>query len=113
MAGLQPGYVPQTNSRKRPPPTGDEEATTRLKLGDMEEAESLSVAEVHSLLKRLEESGTLRANSTEIFLKTREYCEAFARFKDPASVEQVYKLSLSLIDANPAITKFERAQLGE
>ncbi|TKA67455.1 hypothetical protein B0A55_08074 [Friedmanniomyces simplex] len=84
---------PPTLSRARPPPTGDEEATTILRLGEMDNTPCLSVAECHELLSRLAEKesdgGNKRAgSSSDVYLKTREYVGMFARFKDSKTVTQ-------------------------
>ncbi|KAK1824122.1 RNA polymerase B [Friedmanniomyces endolithicus] len=92
---------PPTLSRARPPPTGDEEATTVLRLGDMDNTPCLSVAECHELLSRLAEKdsdgGNKRAgSSSDVYLKTREYVGMFARFKDSKTVTQVDAISTTL-----------------
>ncbi|KAK0286201.1 RNA polymerase B [Friedmanniomyces endolithicus] len=109
---------PPTLSRARPPPTGDEEATTVLRLGDMDNMPCLSVAECHELLSRLAEKdsdgGNKRAgSSSDVYLKTREYVGMFARFKDSKTVTQVDAISSALLGkgAGGGVTAFERAQL--
>ncbi|QIW96958.1 hypothetical protein AMS68_002476 [Peltaster fructicola] len=109
MAG--PTAVPYMNSRRRPPPTGDEEASYRLKLGEMEESQSLSVAEANVLLHYIDEQrkrdGTM-ANNKDVFVKARDYVSLFARFKDHKTVEQIERETR----LTQGIHHFERAQLG-
>ncbi|KAK0347361.1 RNA polymerase B [Friedmanniomyces endolithicus] len=109
---------PPTLSRARPPPTGDEEATTVLRLGDMDNTPCLSVAECHELLSRLAEKDSDGDNkragsSSDVYLKTREYVGMFARFKDSKTVTQVDAISSALLGkgAGGGVTAFERAQL--
>lgn len=104
--------VPLPTSRRRPPPLGDEEATTRLRLGDMAGEQALSPAEVTLMLDQLEKANR-RPNHTEIYFKTRDYCRHFARFKDDNSIRQVNHISTELTERELGITQFERAQLGE
>ncbi|KAK4635238.1 DNA-directed RNA polymerase II subunit rpb4 [Fulvia fulva] len=109
MAGPQ-SRVPAPTSRRRPPPTGDEEATTHLKLGEMSGEQALSPAEVTLMLDQLEKARG-QPNHTEIYYKTRDYCRHFARFKDDNSIRQVNQISTELTERELGITQFERAQL--
>ncbi|KAF2214823.1 hypothetical protein CERZMDRAFT_105284 [Cercospora zeae-maydis SCOH1-5] len=108
MAG--PSATPAQTSRRRPPPTGDEEATAVLKLGNMTNEQALSPAEVTLMLERIEEHGE-RRNQTEIYYKTKEYCRAFSRFKDANAITQVNQISTQLTQRGYGIVEFERAQL--
>lgn len=112
MAGPAATSAPVQTSRRRPPPTGDEEATARLKLGNMTNEQALSPAEVTLMLERIEEHDT-RRNTTEIYYKTKEYCRAFSRFKDSNAITQVNQISSSLTHRGLGIVEFERAQLGK
>jgi len=104
--------VPQTLSRRRPAPTGDEEATTILKLGDMADTPALSVAECKVLLDQLANRvGARPTSQSDVYMKTREYVDVFARFKDQKTVQQVDGISSQLL--RMGLTHFERAQLGE
>jgi DNA-directed RNA polymerase II subunit RPB4 len=112
MAGPTPTpHVPAQTSRRRPPKSGDEEATSQLKLGNMTHEQALSPAEVTLMLERIEEHGEHR-NQTEIYYKTKEYCKTFSRFKDSNSITQVNQISTSLTARGYGIVEFERAQLG-
>jgi len=104
--------VPAQLSRRRPIPTGDEEATAILKLGEMTDVPTLSVAECNELLARLSERSGRPPSSSEVYSKTREYVALFARFKDGKTVTQVDAISSRLLNMGLAITNFERAQLG-
>lgn len=110
-------HQPPTLSRRRPPPTGDEEATAHLKLGEMADTPCLSVAECNELLARLaekEEKAGRPASNNDVYLKTREYVGMFARFKDQSSITQVDAISNGLLGRGEmgGVTAFERAQLG-
>ncbi|KAK3111989.1 RNA polymerase B [Teratosphaeriaceae sp. CCFEE 6253] len=108
--------APPTLSRRRPPPTGDEQATATLHLGDMAETPCLSVAECHELLSRLAErkaAGRAGQQTSDVYVKTREYVGLFARFKDGKTVTQVDAISSQLLGKGGlgGVTGFERAQL--
>jgi DNA-directed RNA polymerase II subunit RPB4 len=106
--------IPQATSRRRPAPTGDEEATGRLKLGDCANEQALSPAEVMLMLEQLErQPGNTHDPTNDIYYKTREYCKHFARFKDNNSITQVNGISTELTSRGLGIVEFERAQLGE
>lgn len=118
MAGPQNPTAPGTKSvqaptsRRRPPPQGEEEATNRLKLGDMTGEQALSPAEVTLMLDQLEKARGSHSH-TEIYYKTREYCREFARFKDDDTIQQVNQISTELTERELGITQYERAQLGK
>lgn len=112
--------VPQTLSRRRPPPTGDEETTAILKLGEYEGTACLSVSEANVLLRRVidirtkvDEDGQKPPPppNTDVFIKTRDYLEIFARFRSDQAAQQVEGVSQKLVN-DGSITMFERAQLG-
>ncbi|KAK3675459.1 RNA polymerase B [Recurvomyces mirabilis] len=107
---------PPTLSRTRPVPSGNEEATAHLHLGDMTDVPCLSVSECNELLSRLAASqgsgGRPPANS-DVYLKTREYVGMFSRFKDGKTVTQVDGVSSALLGKGEGggVSMFERAQL--
>lgn len=106
--------IPQSTSRRRPPPTGDEEATARLKLGDCANEQALSPAEVMLMLEQLERQPDNKHDPTnDIYYKTKEYCKHFARFKDNNSITLVNGISTELTSRGLGIVEFERAQLGK
>lgn len=110
MAGQN--TVPQLISRRRPPPTGDEEAGNTLKLGEMESSQSLSVAEANVLLHFIDEQrkrDNIESHNKDIYVKARDYVNMFARFKDTKTVEQIERETR----VTSGIHHFERAQLGQ
>lgn len=112
MAGPN-SHQPVTLSRRRPNATGDEEATAILRLGEMEGVPTISVAECNTLLDSLENRAGRKPASSDIYVKTREYCKVFARFKGEA-VKNVDAVTQDLVGQgeNGGLTLFERAQLG-
>ncbi|KAK5117612.1 hypothetical protein LTR62_005035 [Meristemomyces frigidus] len=104
---------PPSLSRHRPLPSGNEEATTTLTLGDMTDVPTLSVSEcnelLHSLEKQAEKQGSRATASSDVYLKTREYVGMFARFKDGKTTTQVDHITLTLLEKG--VGMFERAQL--
>jgi DNA-directed RNA polymerase II subunit RPB4 len=112
--------LPPTLSRRRQPPTGDEEATAQLKLGEYTDVPCLSVSEANVILRRLiktreepDEHGNKGPPlpNTDVFTKTRDYLDLFARFRGEQAAQQVESVSSKLVESG-AITVFERAQLG-
>ena len=114
--------IPKPLSRRRPPPTGDEETTTTLRLGEYSETPCLSVSEANAVLQKVivarttpDSNGRLPPPmpNTDVFVKTRDYLEMFARFRGEQAVQQVESVSQKLVgEGADGITGFERAQLG-
>jgi DNA-directed RNA polymerase II subunit RPB4 len=104
--------VPTSLSRRRPAPTGDEEASAILKLGEYEDTPCLSVAECNILLDHIIGSGGRTPLATDIYIKTKEYVQMFSRFKDQSAVTHVDTLLDGLVKQGK-IVPFEKAQLGE
>lgn len=116
--------VPHPLSRRRPPPTGDEETTSILRLGEYADVPCLSVSEANTILQKViearnkpDENGRRppAMPNTDVFTKTREYLKLFARFNGEQAVQQVESVSSKLVGtgrAGEGITGFERAQLG-
>jgi DNA-directed RNA polymerase II subunit RPB4 len=120
--------VPPMLSRRRPPPTGDEEATAVLRLGEYSTVPTLSVSEANTILQKVidarqrpdENTGALPPPmpNTDVFVKTRDYLQLFARFNNEQAVRQVETVSqrLAVKEGEEVeegkITQFERAQLG-
>lgn len=100
-------------ARRRPKPTGDEEATTNLKLGEMSNSAALSTAAAHELLTRIEEARAqdpkLPLAYNDLINKNNAYLATFARFKGSETVQQVTSEAETLTQ----LAEFERAQLGE
>ena len=113
--------IPQPLSRRRPPPTGDEETTAILKLGEYEDVPCISVSEANVLLVKIVEARDKKDEQTgrkpppmptsDVFIKTKDYLEVFARFRGEQAVRQVESVSSQLVDRG-VMTGFERAQLG-
>jgi len=103
--------TPAPTSRSREAPQGDEEASAELKLGEFQDVDALTHSEaalvINALVqkRRIDRKG---GNDTEIFQKTTEYLDHFARFKRKENVEAVERL----LSAHKELAKFERAQLG-
>ncbi|GAB1733048.1 hypothetical protein KC367_g6066 [Hortaea werneckii] len=109
MAGPNTTHIPNL-SRRRPQPSGDEEATSQLKLGDMDATPALSVAECKVLLDQLaSRQGARPTSQSDVYVKTREYVDVFARFKDPKTVTQVDAITAGLLGRG--LGHYERAQL--
>ncbi|GAB7328299.1 hypothetical protein MBLNU13_g00302t2 [Cladosporium sp. NU13] len=110
MAGLT--HLAQT-ARRRPKPSGDEEATTNLKLGEMSSSAALSTAAAHELLTRIEEARAqdpkLPLTYNDLINKNNAYLATFARFKGSETVQQVTSEAETLTQ----LAEFERAQLAE
>nr|POF12969.1 hypothetical protein CFP56_10117 [Quercus suber] len=104
-------FTPFINSRKKPRPTGDEEATSQLRLGELENTPALSVAECNELLNRLE-ANSQRVSDKPIYTKTREYVGMFSRFKDSNTVTQVDAICSKLLEEH-GFTQYEKAQIGQ
>ena len=113
--------LPPSLSRRRQQPTGDEEATAQLKLGEYTSVPCLSVSEANTILRRVIDSRTKPNQhgdigpplpNTDVFIKTRDYLDMFARFRGEQAVHQVESVSNKLVTGG-VISVFERAQLGE
>ena len=111
--------IPQPLSRRRPPPTGDEETTSTLRLGEYTDVPCLSVSEANVILRHIinqrevpDENGRKGPSlpNTDVFVKTRDYLDMFARFRGETAVQQVESVSQKLVQQG-VITVFERAQL--
>ncbi|KAB5536625.1 HRDC-like protein [Coniochaeta sp. 2T2.1] len=98
-------------SRPKPPPPGEEEASTVLKLGEFQDVDTLTLSEaslvINALLAKRKKDRKDR-NETEILNKTLDYLDAFARIKGKENVEAAERL----LSARKELTKFERAQIG-
>ena len=112
--------IPQPLSRRRPPPTGDEETTSTLRLGEYIDVPCLSVSEANVILRKVIDKREMVGEdgskppplpNTDVFLKTRDYLDMFARFRGETAVQQVEHVSQKLVQQG-VITIWERAQLG-
>ncbi|MCJ1227894.1 RNA polymerase B [Toensbergia leucococca] len=97
-------------SRTREMPTGDEEATTDLKLGEFQEVPTLTLSEARVLINAVvkHRKSQRRIEETEVLMKTQDYLDVFARFKGKENVEAVERILVS----HTEMEQFERSQLG-
>ncbi|KAI5306630.1 hypothetical protein KEM56_007873 [Ascosphaera pollenicola] len=111
-----PFSLPRPTHRPREEPKIEYEATTELRLGEFEDAATLSVSEARLVLNKImgvrretaREEGKTVPEEPESLTKTMDYVEIFARFKDPANLEAVG----NLLEKQTHLELFERAQLG-
>ncbi|KAM0437658.1 hypothetical protein ACHAPT_002022 [Fusarium lateritium] len=98
-------------SRPKPPPPGNEEASTVLNLGEFQEVDTLTLSEAALVLNALvakRRNDRKNVNETEMLNQTLTYLDHFARFTQKENVEAVERL----LSAHKSLAKFERAQLG-
>ncbi|KAJ4205453.1 hypothetical protein NW759_014529 [Fusarium solani] len=98
-------------SRPKPPPPGNEEASTVLNLGEFQEVDTLTLSEAALVLNALvakRRNDRKNVNETEMLNQTLTYLDHFARFTQKENVEAVERL----LSAHKNLAKFERAQLG-
>ncbi|KAL8826698.1 MAG: hypothetical protein Q9191_003645 [Dirinaria sp. TL-2023a] len=97
-------------SRVREKPPGDEEATSTLKLGEFHNDPSLTLSEarmvINAVINHRKPDAAVRTK--EVYTKTIDYLDIFARFKAKENIEAVERL-LSL---KSELETFERSQLG-
>lgn len=99
-------------SRVREKPTGDEEASSVLVLGEFDGVPSLSLSEARLLINVVMETRRRTTNrkveETETLVKTQDYLDVFARFKQKENIEAVERL----LSGQTGFEPFERSQLG-
>ncbi|MCJ1408923.1 RNA polymerase B [Ptychographa xylographoides] len=97
-------------SRARELPTGDEEATTDLKLGEFQNVPTLTLSEARLLINAVMDHRKLqrKVEETETLIKTQDYLDVFARFKQKENIEAVEQMLLQ----HDGLELFERSQLG-
>ncbi|KAL8985769.1 MAG: hypothetical protein Q9177_004346 [Variospora cf. flavescens] len=113
-------------ARTREKPSGDEEATADLKLGEFQTVPALTLSEARVLinavidnrrsLRKVEGTDQMWRRgqwlmwelSTRTLTKTQDYLEVFARFKQKENIEAVDRM----LSAKPEFELFERSQLG-
>ncbi|KAF4553613.1 DNA-directed RNA polymerase II subunit rpb4-like protein [Elsinoe fawcettii] len=108
--GSSEGYNPPQTSRPKRPPTGDEEASAQLKLGEFQDVPSLNLSEARYVINAVTQSrrnDKKKPADSETLLKVQEYLEMFARYKQQERVQ-----ALEQVFDNTALHKFERSQLG-
>ncbi|KAL3417629.1 DNA-directed RNA polymerase II subunit rpb4 [Phlyctema vagabunda] len=103
--------TPAPTSRTREAPQGDEEAAAELKLGEFQDVDALTHSEAALVINALvmkRRADRKNINETEMLVKTTDYLDHFARFKNKQNVEAVERE----LSAHKELAKFERAQLG-
>ncbi|KAI4188217.1 MAG: hypothetical protein LQ346_005363 [Caloplaca aetnensis] len=97
-------------ARTREKPSGEEEATADLKLGEFEGVPTLTISEARVLINAVVSHRRAHKNEAEPenLTKTRDYLEIFARFKQPEALEAVERMLM----AKTELEAFERSQLG-
>ncbi|KAI4259698.1 MAG: hypothetical protein LQ352_000631 [Teloschistes flavicans] len=98
-------------ARTREKPSGDEEATANLKLGEFQNVPTLTLSEARLLINAvMDHRKTLRTvDETETLIKTQDYLDVFARFKQKENIEAVERM----LGAKSELELFERSQLGK
>ncbi|MCJ1351893.1 MAG: RNA polymerase B [Icmadophila ericetorum] len=104
MASTQP------TSRTREKPTGDEEATTDLKLGEFQNVPTLTLSEARVLINAVmgHRKSQRKVEETETLIKTQVYLDVFARFKQQENINAVE----AILAQHSELELFERSQLG-
>lgn len=103
--------APHMNSRPKRLPAGDEEASATLKLGEFQTVPSLNLSEARTIINAVTNRRRqikAKINESETLLKTQEYLELFARFKQQEHVTAVEQL----LGTREELERFERSQLG-
>ncbi|KAI9847186.1 MAG: RNA polymerase B [Sclerophora amabilis] len=99
-------------SRAREKPQGDEEATSELRLGEFQNVPSLTLSEarlvINVVMENRKQKQQREVQDTEMLIKTQDYLEVFARFKQKENIEAVERLLV----AHEDLEHFERSQLG-
>ena len=97
--------------RKRELPQAELEATTQLKLGEFQNVPTLSLSEARLVINKvldLRRKGEHKFEERETLIKTQDYLEVFARFKEKENIEAVERL----LSQHTELELFERSQLG-
>jgi len=96
--------------RTRELPAGDEEASTDLKLGEFQNVPTLTLSEARLLINAVMDhrKSQRKVEPTEVLIKTQDYLDVFARFKQKENIEAVERM----LAAHDELELFERSQLG-
>ncbi|EDN02380.1 polymerase II polypeptide D [Histoplasma capsulatum] len=103
--------LPDPTHRKRELPQNELEATSQLKLGEFQNVPTLSLSEARLVINKvldLRRKGDHKFEEREALVKTQDYLELFARFKEKENIEAVERL----LSAHTELEFFERSQLG-
>ena len=106
-----PAPAPNMSSRPKRPPTGDEEAGTTLRLGEFQQVPALNLSEARTIITAVvarRRAIKQKVSESETLLKTQDYLELFARFKQQEHVTAVEQL----LTTRSELDGFERSQLG-
>jgi len=97
-------------SRAREKPAGGEEAGEELKLGEFQNVPSLSLSEARLLINAVMDhrKQQRKVEETDVLLKTTQYLDVFARFKQKENIAAVERM----LAAHTDLESFERSQLG-
>ncbi|KAK2882540.1 hypothetical protein FQN49_000267 [Arthroderma sp. PD_2] len=109
MSSSTPLHEP--THRKRELPQSELEATSQLKLGEFQHVPTLSLSEARLVINKvldLRRKGENKFEERETLIKTQDYLEVFARFKEKENIEAVERL----LSAHTELEFFERSQLG-
>ncbi|EFE29478.1 uncharacterized protein ARB_03624 [Trichophyton benhamiae CBS 112371] len=122
MSSSTPVHEP--THRKRELPQSELEATAQLKLGEFQHVPTLSLSEARLVINKvldLRRKGESKFEEREppmmltpislagrTLVKTQDYLEVFARFKEKENIEAVERL----LSAHTELEFFERSQLG-
>lgn len=102
--------VPHLNSRPKRQPAGDEEATSQLKLGELQDAHTLNLSEARLIMTIvLSKRAKGQLKESDVMSKTTQYLEDFARFRSGEHTKAVARL----LDSRPELAPFEKSQLGK
>ncbi|KAL9137611.1 MAG: hypothetical protein Q9175_001162 [Cornicularia normoerica] len=96
-------------SRAREQVGGDEEATSDLKLGEFQNVHSMSLSEARALIIAIlaHRATTKKVQETETLIKTQDYLDVFARFKNTENITAVERV----LGAHAQLEPFEKSQL--
>ncbi|KAI9676535.1 MAG: RNA polymerase B [Caeruleum heppii] len=98
-------------ARAREKPQGDEEAGADLRLGEFENVTGLTLSEARLLINAVmdkRKKQQAEVSETEMLIKTQDYLDVFARFKQKENIEAVERV----LALHPDLESFERSQLG-
>ena len=103
--------APAAPSREPPSLTTDLDAGATLRLGEFSSEMTLNVNEARLILTKvsLTRLNKMSGDETEVLLKTRDYLEVFAAFKEQADclqLEQIIELH------GAGLERFEQSQIG-
>ncbi|KAL9601379.1 MAG: hypothetical protein Q9219_002555 [cf. Caloplaca sp. 3 TL-2023] len=98
-------------ARTREKPSGDEEATTDLKLGEFQNVPTLTLSEARLLINAVMDhrKSMRKVEETDTLVKTQDYLDVFARFKQKENIEAVERM----LSAKQELELFERSQLAD